>query len=114
MPFAFQVVVLLHLVGFAALLGGAVVQLRSAAPDVNRSMLFGAWAQLVTGATLVVLAEIGPDPVNHLKLTLKILIALAVLVLVAMNRKYASIPRGLLALIGGLTFAAAAVAVLWQ
>jgi hypothetical protein len=37
-----------------------------------------------------------------------------IVLLVAKNRKFASIPRGLWALIGGLTIANAAVAVLWQ
>jgi hypothetical protein len=35
-------------------------------------------------------------------------------VLVAKNRKFAAIPRGLWGLIGGLTITNAAVAVLWQ
>jgi hypothetical protein len=34
--------------------------------------------------------------------------------LVVKNRKFASIPRGLWGLIGGLTIVDAAVAVLWQ
>jgi hypothetical protein len=37
-----------------------------------------------------------------------------IVLLVLKNRKFASIPRGLWGLIGGLTLANAVVAVLWQ
>ena len=60
------------------------------------------------------LEEVGPDPVDHAKIAIKLLITVVIVVLVAKNRKFATIPRGLWGLIGGLTIANAAVAVLWQ
>ncbi len=113
MPIADQLLVLVHLVGFAGLLGGCLAQVPSSAPEVNLAMLWGAWLQILSGLALFTLAELGPDPVNHVKLGIKLVIAAVVLLLVAKNRKFTDIPRGLLALIGGLTFAAAALAVLW-
>ena len=51
---------------------------------------------------------------NHIKIALTLVITVVIVVLVAKNRKFASIPRGLWGLIGALTVANAAVAVLWQ
>jgi hypothetical protein len=109
-----QILLLLHLIGFAALLGGVLVQLRSKEPEVNAAMLHGSLTLLITGIAIVALPEMGPDPVNHIKIASKLVLAAIVVLLVVKNRKFASIPRGLWALIGGLTIISAAVAVLWQ
>ena len=114
MQLAHQILLLLHLIGFAALLGGVLVQLRSKEPEVNAAMLHGSLTLLITGIALVALEEIGPDPVNHLKVAIKLVVAAIVVLLVVKNRKFTSIPPGLWGLIGGLTIADAAVAVLWQ
>lgn len=114
MQLAHQILVLFHLIGLAALFGGFLVQVRSKDPEVNASMLNGSFTLLITGLALVALEEVGAEPVNHVKIAIKLLITLVIVVLVAKNRKFATIPRGLWGLIGGLTIANAAVAVLWQ
>ena len=114
MQLAYQILVLVHLIGFAALFGGFLVQLRSKEPEVNAAMLHGSLTLLISGLALVTLLEIGPDPVNHVKIAIKLIITAMIVLLVVKNRKFASIPRGLWGLIGGLTIANAAVAVLWQ
>jgi hypothetical protein len=114
MQLAYQILVLVHLIGFAALFGGFLVQLRSQEPEVNAAMLHGSLTLLITGVALVILAEIGPDPVNHVKIAIKLIITAVIVLLVIKNRKFASIPRGLWGLIGGLTIVNAAVAVVWQ
>ena len=106
--------VLLHLVGFAALLGGALVQLGSRHPEVNGAMLHGAWIELVTGAGLVVLLVVRHQDVHYLQNGIKLALTLFLLLLVAKNRKYESIPRGLLLLLAVLTLAGAALSVLWR
>mgnify|MGYP001168504290 CR=1 FL=1 len=116
MHIVFQLVTLMHLVGFATLLGGCVVQIRSFEPEVNVPMLVGAWTQVASGLVLAGLLELSNDPaqpVNHAKLGVKLVIALIVLLLAAKNRKFQSIPRGLWTLITGLTLVNAGVAVLW-
>ena len=90
------------------------MQLRSKEPEVNAAMLHGSLTLLITGIAIVALPEMGPDPVNHIKIASKLVLAAIVVLLVVKNRKFASIPRGLWALIGGLTIISAAVAVLWQ
>jgi hypothetical protein len=114
MQLAYQILVLLHLIGFAALLGGVLVQLRSKEPEVNAAMLHGSLTLLITGLALVILEEIRPDPVNYVKVAIKLVVSAIVVLVVVKNRKFASIPRGLWGLIGGLTIINAAVAVLWQ
>jgi hypothetical protein len=114
MQIAYQILVLLHLIGFAALFGGVLVQLRSKEPEVNAAMLYGSLTLLITGLALVWLEELGPDPVNHLKIAIKLVVTALIVLLVLKNRKFAAIPRGLWALIGGLTLSNAVVAVLWQ
>jgi hypothetical protein len=114
MQLAYQILVLLHLIGFAALFGGIIVQLRSKEPEVNAAMLHGSLTLLITGLALVTLQELGPDPVNHIKIGIKLAITAILVLLVVKNRKFASIPRGLWGLLGVLTIANAAVAVLWQ
>ena len=105
--------VLLHLIGFAALLGGYLVQLRTVEPEINAAMLYGSWAVFASGIALVVLVWLGPGLTDYAELVIKLLLSVVIVVLVAKNRKYARIPRGLGALIGVLTLLAAAVAVLW-
>ncbi|HEX8511176.1 MAG TPA: hypothetical protein VF635_16980 [Propionibacteriaceae bacterium] len=110
-----QVLVLLHLVGFASLFGGALVQLRSRFPEVNAAMLHGAWTSLATGVALVVLAVLeGATGLPYAKITVKLVLTLFVVLLVSANRRYESIPRGLHAMIGGLALTNAGIAVLWQ
>lgn len=113
----YQLVTLVHLIGFAALLGGSLVQFRAVEPEVNRTMLVGSWTQLVTGLVLATVLELTPDPsdpVNHAKLGVKLGVTVIVVLLVAKNRKFQSIPRGLWAIITGLTLVNAAIAVLWS
>jgi hypothetical protein len=116
MQIAHQILVLLHLIGFAALFGGLLVQLRAKEPEVNAAMLYGSVALLITGAALVWLEVIRPgeDPVNYVKIAIKLVVTAMVVLLVVKNRKFATIPRGLWGLIVGLTLTNAAVAVLWQ
>jgi hypothetical protein len=77
-------------------------------------MLNGSFTLLLTGLALVMVEELGADQVRYVKITIKLLLMAAIVVLVAKNRKFATIPRGLWGIIGGLTIANAVVAVLWQ
>jgi hypothetical protein len=115
MHLVYQFLTLVHLIGFAALLGGCLVQFRSVAPEVSRTMLIGAWTQLASGLALAALLELGDpaDPVDHVKLGVKLAVTGIVVLLVAKNRKFQSIPKGLWGLITALTLANAGVAVLW-
>lgn len=110
---AVQLLVLVHLVGFAALLGGALAQVRAVEPDVSGAMLWGGWTLLATGVALVVLEVVGSGPDRWWPLVVKLAVSLFLVLLLARNRRYRSIPRGLLSLIGVLTLLDAALGVLW-
>jgi uncharacterized membrane protein len=110
----YDVLVILHFIGLASLLGGFLVQMRSTPRTVNNAMLHGALTQLVTGVLLVGLHypvfDSGPD---NAKITVKLLILLVVLGLILANRKKEQISSGVWGAIGLLTIANIAIAVLW-
>lgn len=113
MEFLYDVLVVLHFVGLAALLGGWLVQLSAPTKVVNRSMVDGALTQLVTGLALVGIAEAALDDedVNHMKVGIKLLILLVITVLAWVNRRKESVPVGVWAAIGALTLVNIIVAV---
>ena len=113
MDVAHHLLVLLHLVAFAALLGGALVQLRAREPEVNAAMLHGAWVALVTGVALWALAGTFDVRLSVAAMVVKTVVSAFVTLLVVLNRRFFSVPRGLLRLIVVLVVAEAAVAVFW-
>jgi hypothetical protein len=117
MEFVRQLLVFLHFIGLASLLGGFLTQMSAAEKRVVTAMLHGALTQLVAGVALVgvlqALHEPGDEPVNNAKYGVKLLMLLAVLVLVWVNRAKPSISKGVYFAIGGLTVLNIAVAVFW-
>ncbi|GAA1432345.1 hypothetical protein GCM10009616_21580 [Microlunatus lacustris] len=109
-----QIVVLVHLVGFAALLGGLLVQTRSAEPEVNATMVWGGWTTLASGAGLVALALAAGGDVGWGPVAVKAVVTLFLVLLLVRNRRFLSVPRGLWLLMGLLTLLNAALSVLWR
>lgn len=112
-----HIVLLLHLVGFAALFGGILVQVRASEPEINAAMLHGSYTMLITGLALAVFAMVGvgtSQDFDVAKLVTKLVVAAIVTFLVIINRRFTSIPKGLWALLGLLTLGNAVIAVLWQ
>lgn len=75
MEFLKHLVVVLHFLGLAAIIGSAVFVARGVPTP---ALVWGARAQIITGILLVGLAEAGDGDVNHTKIGVKLLIALAV------------------------------------
>lgn len=113
MDFVRNLLLLVHLLGFAALFGGAFVQIRDEVKVVNGAMLYGILTQVVTGILLVGVLENQHADVDHAKVAVKFGVALVIAVLCWVNRSRLSIPGGLFGLIALLTVANAAVAVFW-
>lgn len=109
-----QILVFVHLIGFAALFGGLFVQVRATPRVVNSAMLHGVLTQLVTGLLIVGLLEGMDEDVNHAKVGVKLVVALVIAVLAFANRKKPSIPSGLYLGLFALTVANVAVAVFWR
>lgn len=116
MAFVYELIVAIHLLGMAAIVGAFFVVLRS--PRFVPAFLYGAITQLVSGVVLVGLreSEVVADegPLNMAKIGVKLLIALAVAVLAwreRANREAATM--GAIHAIGGLALVNVLVATLW-
>ncbi|MFT4083870.1 MAG: hypothetical protein QM638_14905 [Nocardioides sp.] len=108
------VLLVVHLLGFAALTGGILVQLREPTKRVNSLMRDGAGTAVVAGVALVGVLEADSDvQVDHAKIGVKLVIGLIILALVMMNLRRPRIPDGLFWLIAALTLANLCVAVFW-
>ena len=107
------VVLVLHFLGFAAILAGFLSQTRAARKKVDAGVLHGAWTQLVTGVALVGMRYALDEPVDNAKITVKLLVLLAIVALALWGRRRESVPTGVWGAIGGLTVVNVVVAVLW-
>lgn len=103
----------LHLLGFAALFGGLVVQLGDDEKRVNSAMRDGVGTAFLAGLLLVGVLEADDGDVNHAKVGVKFAIGLVILVLVMANLRKPSIPNGLYYGLLALTVANVGVAVFW-
>jgi hypothetical protein len=113
MDFLRHLLLVIHLLGFAALFGGLLTQVRRPEKSVNGLMRDGAGTAFVAGLLLVGVIEADGGSVDHAKVAVKSLIGLVVLVLVMANLRKERIVTGLWALILLLTLANICVAVFW-
>ena len=113
------ILVILHFVGLALLLGGFLVQVRDVVKGqgrVLRVMLDGVWTQLITGIALVGIYSAGlvdDEEVNNAKVGVKLTVLIVIAVLALIFRKRVPAPSWALWLIGGLTLANVIIAVAW-
>jgi len=115
MELLYNVLVVLHLVGWAIVLGGTLVNLRT--PKIATGVLHGILTALVTGILLVGIGSASDeihDP-NTTKVAVKLVVALVVTGLVVYGtRRPEKVTRGLVGAIAGLTVVNVAIAVLWR
>ncbi|MBA2954023.1 hypothetical protein GON03_06805 [Nocardioides sp. MAH-18] len=109
-----HLLLVLHLLGFGALLGGLLVQARDPEKRVNALMRDGAGTAFVAGLALVGVLQADDVPVDNAKIAVKSLIGLVILVLVMANLRKERIADGLWALLLLLTVANVCVAVFWS
>ena len=109
------VILLAHIFGTAALVGGWLATFRT--PTVGVWQHYGAWIQLVTGLLLVGLLEMGDGSVNHMKIGIKLLIVIGIVVAAVIGRRKIArgeeVSTGLAHAVGGLSLINMAIAVLW-
>ncbi|MFZ1362853.1 MAG: hypothetical protein WAS05_07960 [Candidatus Nanopelagicales bacterium] len=117
MSFIFNIVLVLHFLGLASLIGGFLVQIKTKPREVNTAMFHGVLTQIVTGIIMVGLMyplhasdPTSPLP-NNLKIAIKLSVAVVVLIIILANRKKKSISDGTWAAIGGLSILDVIVAV---
>jgi hypothetical protein len=116
MDLVYGLLVVLHLIGWAIVLGGCLVTLRTS--ELPKGALHGALTALVTGLVMVGLrsAEVGDlEPPDNAKIAVKLLVALVVTGLVWYgSRKPEKVTRGSVGAVLGLTVVNVLVAVLWR
>lgn len=107
------ILIVLHLVGMAGVLGGFMAQLSEPVKRVTSSMLHGMWTSLATGVILAVLAA-QDDRLMHPKIEFKFLVAVALALLLVSGKRKESIDKPLYFAIGLLALSNVLIAVLWQ
>ncbi len=112
MELVYDLLVVLHLLGMAVIVGGWLAVVRE--PRWLPGMWHGALTQLVTGIALVGLAESGAvdHDVDRTKIAVKLVVALVVAGVVAVGRNRGG-PVRLVHVAGGLAVLNVLVAVLW-
>lgn len=114
--------VVLHLIGLAALFGGFMTQMKAMAQKTAKvvpAMIHGAWTALVTGILLVGVAQwrIGMGAgveIDHTKIAVKSIIAAVLVTLVMVFRKKETVSSGVIGSIGALTLTNIVLAVFWS
>ncbi|MCU1523084.1 MAG: hypothetical protein JWN19_3469 [Arthrobacter sp.] len=116
MNIVYNIVVFLHIVGAAMIVGIWIGQMKK--PTVHPRQFDGAALQLITGIVMMGLIPALDMDANYLKLGIKFAIALAVAVLAFIGRrkfkKDEPISKGLAHSVGGLALLNVAIATLWQ
>ena len=113
MEFLRHVLLVVHMLGFAALVGGLLVQARSPEKTVNSLMRDGAGTAFIAGLLLVGVIEADDGTLDNTKIAVKGVIGLVILVLVMANLRRERIANGLWALLLILTVTNICVAVFW-
>ena len=110
-----MILLFIHLVGFALLLGGAISQYLTGKFRINAAVLWGSIIQLVSGLGLAApLRGGGDDEPSPIKLGVKLLLAILIFIMVFVPRKREAVNKGHFIGIIALTLANAAVAVFWR
>ncbi|MET9758422.1 hypothetical protein ABZ016_05105 [Streptomyces sp. NPDC006372] len=116
MDILIHLVVGLHIIGIASLLGGFLTQMKAMGEGTARyapAMLHGALTMLVTGVILVGLNQADDQSVNNVKIGVKLALLIVILGLVYVKRDDEKVDKGLFGLVGALTAANVFIAVLW-
>ncbi|AXJ10778.1 hypothetical protein [Arthrobacter sp. PM3] len=116
MKIVFDILVFLHIVGAAMIVGIWIGQMKK--PTVHPRQFDGAVLQLLTGIAMMGLIPALDMQANYAKLGIKFVIALIVAVLAFIgSRKYKKgepVSKGLAHSVGGLALLNVAIATLWQ
>ena len=116
MNIVYNVMVFLHIIGAAMIVGIWIGQMKK--PTVHPRQFDGAMLQLITGIIMMGLIPVLDMNANYAKLGVKLVIALIVGVLAFIGRrKYKKgepISKGLANSVGGLALLNVAIATLWQ
>lgn len=117
MDVVYNIVLVLHFVGLAMVLGAFLVQLTAKEKTVTRWMFDGAMTSLLTGLIMVGMVEGGAmgegaaDSIDHVKIGIKLVIVVIIAILAAVGRRKQPPQTGLWLAIGLLALANVVIAV---
>lgn len=113
MDFLHKLLLFIHLIGLAGVLGGALVQIATPPRRITAMILHGGLTQVVSGVLLVGVLEADDAEVNHAKIGVKLVVALVIVAAAWVYRtrdQLANVPFfGIL----GLALVNVGVAVFW-
>ena len=95
MDIVYDIILILHFIGLASVVGGFLVQMKSTDPGgVNPAMVHGALTQLVTGLLLVGLPEMGVatpytgwEAWDYTKIAIKLILTVIITILAFVGRR---------------------------
>ncbi|MFT4288303.1 hypothetical protein [Nocardioides sp.] len=105
------VLLVAHLLGFAALAGGLLTQVGQTEKTVTKLTVWGARIAFLAGVLLVGVLESGDGDVNHAKVGIKLLVGLVIVALAEANAKKPTVSDAVYYLLAGLTLVNLVVAV---
>lgn len=112
MDILYSALVFLHMIGLAGIIAGFLMQVITDNPKSTKVLLHSSLLQLVTGLLLVGVAEMADlGEMNHVKIAVKLLVALAVVVVGVLNLRKPA--RNLAIIAGVLAIVNIGVAVFW-
>jgi hypothetical protein len=107
----------LHVIGVAGILGGVIYQMpamRRGEAKLVSGILHGAWLMLITGVALVGLNYPLDVPVNNIKISVKLAVLIAIIVIALIHRKRQPLKTWVLPTIGALTVLNVFLATVWR
>ena len=111
-----NILLVLHIVGFAGILGGVLMQMpkvKEGAAKINGAILHSSWLMLVTGLGLVGMLYARDLEPDNMKIGVKTLLLVVILVLALVNKRKERVSAGVLGTIGGLAVVNVVLAVMW-
>ncbi|MEX1078284.1 MAG: hypothetical protein WED09_04170 [Homoserinimonas sp.] len=113
-----NILLVLHFVGLASLLGGVIAQvpeLKAGAAAINSAIFHGALTQLVTGLLLVGVIEMGDlGDLDNAKIGAKLVVVIVIAALAIMGRRKQKVANWMPLTIAGLTVLNICIAVFWR
>ncbi|TLW93135.1 hypothetical protein FFT09_06820 [Saccharomonospora piscinae] len=115
MDIVYDLLVVLHLLGMALLVSGVVLRLTAPNSPSAMVLMTGAGTQVITGVALTGIASAGlvDTDVDNTKIAVKLVVAVAVLVLAHILWRKPQAGKGLLYTIAALTLVNVGIAVFW-
>lgn len=112
-----NLVLAVHIIGVAALLGGVIYQIKAMRGGAGRilpAIMHGAWTMLITGIVLVGMQYPLGNDVDNTKVTTKLLVLLAIVAIAFINRKKDVVAAWVLPTLGVLTVVNTVIATTWK